>query len=333
MFRFLKQGFLNRFTVAVDMMKRSAAVFTVMILLSLFVTLGGAADNTTQTSRGPGENLEIPLIGEIDASDTPIVALTAMIAFVDGFNPCSLWVLTFLLGMVIHSGSRKRTAAVGLTFLTVTSVGYGAFVYGMINVFSYVSHLAWIKAAVAAVAFIFGIVNIKDFFCFNRGLSFTIPDRAKPKIAEKLSETVRQESLATTLIGTAIIAGGIVLVELPCTAGFPLVYSNILAERGVGAAFALALLLLYMLIYLMDELAVFLGITWTMKKTRFEEKHGRYLKLLGGNIMIALGITLLWKAELMESLAGTFYVFGSAIIASGVIAYLYNIYQKRGDKE
>ncbi|MCJ7479072.1 MAG: hypothetical protein MUP63_02730 [Candidatus Nanohaloarchaeota archaeon QJJ-7] len=270
-----------------------------------------------------GEVLELPFIGEVSTQDTPLVALTVMIAFVDGFNPCSLWVLTFLLALVIHSGSRKRTAAVGLTFLSVTTIGYGAFVYGMINVFSYVSHLAWIKAVVAAVAFIFGIVNVKDFFYFNRGISLTIPDSIKPKIAEKLSETVRREGLATTLVGTAVIAAGIVLVELPCTAGFPLIYSNILAERGVGASFALVLLALYMLIYLLDELAVFLGITWTMEKTRFEEKHGRYLKLLGGTIMIALGVAILWMPELMESLKGTVYVFGSAIIISGLIAYMY----------
>lgn len=281
--------------------------------------------DSTNDSQLQQETINLPFIGEVDAQDTPLVALTAMIAFVDGFNPCSLWVLTFLLGLVVHSGSRKKTAAVGLTFLSVTTIGYGAFVYGMINVFSYVSHLMWIKVAVAAVAFIFGVVNIKDFFYFNKGLSFTIPDRFKPKIAEKLSKTVRNDSLAATLIGTAIIAGGIVLVELPCTAGFPLIYSNILADRGVGAALALALLGLYMLIYLLDELAVFIGITWTMEKTRFEEKHGRYLKLLGGMIMIALAATLLIKPELMESLAGTVYVFGSAVILSGIIALLYRI--------
>lgn len=308
------------------MKKALAAALAISLILLSGVT---AAQNTSpetaqsDTSELQQESLELPLIGEISTEDTPLVALTALIALVDGFNPCSLWVLTFLLGLVVHSGSRKKTAAVGLTFLTVTSIGYGAFVYGLINVFSYVSHLMWIKVAVAAVALVFGAVNVKDFFYWNRGLSFTIPDRFKPKIARELSETVRKDSLAMTLFGTAVIAAGIVLVELPCTAGFPLIYSNILAERGVQTGFALVLLGLYMLIYLLDELAVFLGITYTMEKTRFEEKHGRYLKLLGGMIMIALAATLLIKPEMMETLSGTIYVFGSALILSGVIAYIY----------
>ena len=308
------------------MKKALAAAIAISLILLTVVT---AAQNTSpeaaqsDTSEIQQESLELPFIGEISTEDTPLVALTAMIALVDGFNPCSLWVLTFLLGLVVHSGSRKKTAAVGLTFLTVTSIGYGAFVYGLINVFSYVSHLMWIKVAVAAVALVFGAVNIKDFFYWNRGLSFTIPDRFKPKIARELSETVRKDSLAMTLFGTAVIAAGIVLVELPCTAGFPLIYSNILAERGVQTGFALVLLGLYMLIYLLDELAVFLGITYTMEKTRFEEKHGRYLKLLGGMIMIALATTLLIRPEMMETLSGTIYVFGSALILSGVIAYVY----------
>lgn len=315
------------------MKKALAAALAISLILLSGVT---AAQNTSpetaqsDTSELQQESLELPLIGEISTEDTPLVALTALIALVDGFNPCSLWVLTFLLGLVIHSGSRKKTAAVGLTFLTVTSIGYGAFVYGLINVFSYVSHLMWIKVAVAAVALVFGAVNVKDFFYWNRGLSFTIPDRFKPKIARELSETVRKDSLAMTLFGTAVIAAGIVLVELPCTAGFPLIYSNILAERGVQTGFALVLLGLYMLIYLLDELAVFLGITYTMEKTRFEEKHGRYLKLLGGMIMIALAATLLIKPEMMETLSGTIYVFGSALILSGVIAY---IYRKMGGED
>ena len=303
----------------------AAAIAISLILLSGVAAAQNNSPEAAQsdTSELQQESLELPLIGEISTEDTPLVALTAMIALVDGFNPCSLWVLTFLLGLVVHSGSRKKTAAVGLTFLTVTSIGYGAFVYGLINVFSYVSHLMWIKAAVAAVALVFGAVNVKDFFYWNRGLSFTIPDRFKPKIARELSETVRKDSLAMTLFGTAVIAAGIVLVELPCTAGFPLIYSNILAERGVQTGFALVLLGLYMLIYLLDELAVFLGITYTMEKTRFEEKHGRYLKLLGGMIMIALAATLLIRPEMMETLSGTIYIFGSALILSGVIAYIY----------
>ena len=315
------------------MKKALAAALAISLILLSGVTV---AQNTSQeaaqsdNSELQQESLELPFIGEISTEDTPLVALTAMIALVDGFNPCSLWVLTFLLGLVVHSGSRKKTAAVGLTFLTVTSIGYGAFVYGLINVFSYVSHLMWIKAAVAAVALVFGAVNVKDFFYWNRGLSFTIPDRFKPKIARELSETVRKDSLAMTLFGTAVIAAGIVLVELPCTAGFPLIYSNILAERGVQTGFALVLLGLYMLIYLLDELAVFLGITYTMEKTRFEEKHGRYLKLLGGMIMIALAATLLIRPEMMETLSGTIYVFGSALILSGVIAY---IYRKMGGED
>ena len=315
------------------MKKGLASAIAISLILLTGVT---AAQNSSpeaaqsDTSELQQESLELPLIGEISTEDTPLVALTALIALVDGFNPCSLWVLTFLLGLVVHSGSRKKTAAVGLTFLTVTSIGYGAFVYGLINVFSYVSHLMWIKAAVAAVALVFGAVNVKDFFYWNRGLSFTIPDRFKPKIARELSETVRKDSLAMTLFGTAVIAAGIVLVELPCTAGFPLIYSNILAERGVQTGFALVLLGLYMLIYLLDELAVFLGITYTMEKTRFEEKHGRYLKLLGGMIMIALAATLLIRPELMETLSGTVYVFGSAVILSGVIAY---IYRKMGGED
>lgn len=300
--------------------------FILVILLVMMPSVAGQATDPVQEGM---DTIDVPFLGEVETEDTSIVLLTLLIALVDGFNPCSLWVLTFLLGLVIHSGSRKRIALVGMTFLTVTTVGYGLFIYGMINVFDYVSHLIWIQAAVALVAFIFGIVNIKDFFAFGKGLSFTIPDRFKPAIVDGLSRATGNESLVVTLVGTAVIAAGIVLVELPCTAGFPVIYGNILAARGITGVVALALLGLYLFVYLLDELAVFLGVTMTMQRARFEERHGRYLKLIGGTIMIALGASILLAPDLMESIVGTLMVFGAALMASVAIAAV-DRYRKGG---
>jgi len=69
--------------------------------------------------------VRIPLIGEVDLQATPILLTTVLIAFLDGFNPCSLFVLTFLLAIIIHSASRKKIFLIGFTFLFVTSAVYG----------------------------------------------------------------------------------------------------------------------------------------------------------------------------------------------------------------
>ncbi len=270
------------------------------------------------------QTVKIPLIGEIELSSMSAGVATALIAFVDGFNPCSLWVLTFLLGIVIYTGSRKKIILVGLTFLLVTTLGYGLFMLGLLNVFMYVSHLIWIKILVGLIATIFAIVNIKDYFWYKKGVSFTISDKYKPKLFKKVRDLMNpNRSTVSMVLATAIMAAGIILVELPCTAGFPVIWSNMIADYSLEFTAFASLFLLYLLIYLLDELVVFGTVAFTLRTTKFQEKHGRILKLIGGIIMLALAIVLVFKSELMSDIGGILVVFGAAIAISFIIIWLH----------
>jgi cytochrome c biogenesis protein CcdA/glutaredoxin len=264
--------------------------------------------------------LTLPLVGDVDTHALSLPAMTAMVAFVDGFNPCSLWVLTFLLGIVLYSGSRKRIAVVGGTFLLVTAAAYGAFMLGVFTTLQYMSFLPWVTTGVAGLALLFAVVNIKDYFWFRQGLSFTISDRHKPGIYQRVRALMHPgRSLPALVAGTVMLALGITIVELPCTAGFPVVWSGIVAARDVGTAGFATLFVLYVTIYLLDELLIFGAAVVTMRRSRVEEKHGRVLKLIGGVVMLALALTLIAAPEAMHSLSGTFAVFGAAAAASGAI--------------
>jgi glutaredoxin len=270
------------------------------------------------------EVLTLPLVGEVNFSSMPIYITTAIIALVDGFNPCSLWLITFLIGIVIYSRSRKKILIVGGTFLLVTGTIYALFMAGLLNVFSYVGYLDWIQFVIALVAGIFALVNIKDYFWYKKGLSFTISDKYKPKIFKNMRGIMKADkSLWQMIVGTVILALGVVLVELPCTAGFPVVWTNILAQEGITGGVFYSLLGLYMLIYLLDEIVVLLIAAWTMKASRFEEKHGRILKLIGGMVMLALALVMLIDPKLMSDISGSIIVFVSAIAVSFLIIYLH----------
>jgi cytochrome c biogenesis protein CcdA/glutaredoxin len=270
------------------------------------------------------ETMFIPILGEIEIGSMPLFLMTALIAFVDGFNPCSLWVLTFLLGIIIYSGSRKKIFSVGLTFLIVTAFAYGLFMLGLLNVFSYVGYTLWIKILVATIALIFALVNIKDYFWYKKGISFTISDKHKPSLFKKIRNIMNpRNSLFSMLLATVLMALGVVLVELPCTAGFPMIWTNLLSSHEISNMTFIFLFLIYILIYLIDELIVFVGATITLKASKFEEKHGRILKLVGGMIMLALAIAMLFFYEIMNTVMGSIYVFGFAILISFLIMYLH----------
>jgi cytochrome c biogenesis protein CcdA/glutaredoxin len=262
--------------------------------------------------------IDVPLVGEVELGGRSAIGTTALIALVDGFNPCSLWVLTVLLAMVLNAGaSRGRVAAVGGTFLVVTGLLYGAFIAGVFTIMGFVEHVGGIRIAVAAIALFIGAVNVKDFVAYKRGLSFTIPDRFKPRIYRS-GRAIRDlnRPLPVVLGITVAMAAGIALIELPCTAGFPVIWTGIMRTQGVeGLEFA-GLLGLYLLIYVLDELLLFAVVVATLQVSRFQETHGRLLKLIGGAVMIALGTVLLVAPELMESLGGaTLVVLGAAVLA------------------
>jgi glutaredoxin len=262
--------------------------------------------------------IDVPLLGEIDAAARSAIGATALIALIDGFNPCSLWVLTVLLAMVLNAGaSRGRVALVGGTFLTVTGLIYGLFIAGVFTVLGFIEHLDAIRIGVAAIALFVGAVNVKDYVAYKRGLSFTIPDRFKPKIYRGGRAVRDLDRPLPAVLGTTIaMAAGIALIELPCTAGFPVIWSGIMRTQGIeGAAFG-GLLGLYLLIYVLDELVLFTIVVATLKIGRFEERHGRLLKLLAGTVMLSLGVVLLVAPTVMENLlVATLVVVGSAVVA------------------
>jgi hypothetical protein len=213
---------------------------------------------------------------------------------------------------------------VGFTFLIVTAAAYGFFIAGLFSIFSYISFLTWIRVLVAMLALGFALVNIKDYFAYKRGISLTIDDAHKPGIYRRIRGVMSAKaSLPATLAATGGMALGVTLVELPCTAGLPVLWTTLLADAGVGAAAFALLLALYILVYLSIELVVFAGVVITMRATRIEEREGRILKLVGGNVMLALAMVMLFWPTLLESIGGTLAVFGIAIGGSLLIVLLH----------
>ena len=269
-----------------------------------------------------GNTVDSRLFGTVELTTLPLTISTALIALLDGINPCSLWVLTFLLGMVMHTGSRGKVILVGTVFLTTTSVVYGLFIVGVVQVMSILAAARWIRYAVAFLALAMGAVNVKDFFAFKRGASLTISEKNQRRIGARARNLIRADRSNLSLaVSTAFLAAGVTIVELPCTAGFPVVWSNLLSTYQVIFPVFLSLLLLYLVVYLVDEIIIVVAAAFTLKRVAMNENRGRHLKLVGGVVMIMLAGVMVVSPELMESLMSVVGIFaGSAVIVVIVIA-------------
>jgi cytochrome c biogenesis protein CcdA len=301
-----------------------------------YIPFGASATAVAPTpapTKTPGESTadntntrKLPLFGEVDFSKMGLFLSTALIAFVDGFNPCSLWVLSMLLAITMHTGSRKKVLVIGLVFLTVTAAIYALFIAGLFTVLKVVSFVGWIQVVVALVALFFGLVNIKDYFFYKEGVSFTISDDQKPGIYQRIRKVMDAGDSWWGLIGgTVVLAAGVSLVEFTCTAGFPVLWTNLVSSQQVTTITFVMLLLLYMLIYQLDELGIFLVAAFTLKSSRIEEKHGRILKLIGGVLMLTLAIVMLVKPELMSDVGKSLIVFGIAFAITLLILLVHRV--------
>jgi cytochrome c biogenesis protein CcdA/glutaredoxin len=262
--------------------------------------------------------IDVPLFGRVDVGDRSLLLSTVLIGFVDGINPCSLWVLSILLAVVLHSGSRRRVLAVGTVFLVVTSAMYGLYIAGSYSVLSYVDFLPWIRRGVAVVAGVLGLWQLKDVVAFHRGPTLGVPEAAKPEMYQRMRRLASPDRPLPVVLGaTTVLAVGVSLLETPCTLGLPILWTNLLSQRDVPAAGAVVLFLVYLCAFLIDELVVFAVVVATMRAVKLQERHGRELKLVSGVVMVALAVVMFARPTLMETLGGALAVFGiAALVAS-----------------
>lgn len=268
--------------------------------------------------------INVPLIGRVDLSKQSLLLSTVLISFVDGFNPCSLWVLSMLMALVIHTGSRKKVFLIGMIFLTVTAGVYALFIAGVFSLLSFASFLPWIQAVIGVVSLVFAAINIKDYFWYKEGVSLTISDKEKPGIFQRMRKVLDSSDTVWGLVGaTIMLAGGVSLVEFSCTAGFPVLWSNMLAGAKVTQLDFAWLLLVYLVVYQLDEIVIFLSMVFTLRASKLEEKQGRVLKLIGGTLMFTLALVMIIKPSLMNELNSSLVIFGVAIGVALLILLLH----------
>jgi hypothetical protein len=251
-----------------------------------------------QDKGSPGaDEIDVPLFGRISASRIGMPAFTFLIGLVDGFNPCAMWVLLFLLSVLVNLRVRWKILAVAGTFVVVSGLAYFAFMAAWLNVLLFVGYLRWVQILLAMLAIFVGSVHVKDFFAFKRGLSLSIPESAKPGIYARVRSIVMAEHLYGAISGAFVLAVLVNFIELLCTAGLPALYSQVLMMQDYPTWKNYAYLTLYIVAYMLDD-SIMVGIViFTLGKRKLQENEGRWLKLVSGLFILALGLVLLLKPD------------------------------------
>ena len=261
--------------------------------------LDAAGREAPQAQAAPPEAIETGLFGTLRASELGLPLFTVALGLLDGFNPCAMWVLLFLLSMLVNVRDRRRMALVAGTFVLASALVYFAFMAAWLNVFLLIGVSRGLRIALGVAALAIGALNLKDSLAPGRGPSLSIPDDAKPGIYARVRALLRAESPLASLAGVAVLALLVNSVELLCTAGLPAVYTAVLARTELSTAQHYGYLALYNLAYVADDAAMVTVAVVTLAKSKLSERAGRALKLVSAAVMLALAIGLLFFPGLL----------------------------------
>lgn len=234
-------------------------------------------------------------LGQLSASRLGLPLFTLALGLLDGFNPCAMWVLLFLLSLLVHWRDRRRLALVAGTFVLVSGAVYFAFMAAWLNVFLVLGLSRQIQLGLGAVALVIGAMNLRDARRPGERFTLSIPDEAKPGLYARMRGVLQSRGLAASLVGVALLAVVVNLVELLCTAGLPALYTAVLSQQALPAWGHYSYLGLYILGYIADD-ALMVGMAvWALGNQRLSEASGRRLKMLSGAVMLILGLVLLFR--------------------------------------
>jgi thiol-disulfide isomerase/thioredoxin len=274
--------------------------------------------------------ITLPILGKMDTSKMALPILTLILAGLDSFNPCAFFVLFLLLSILVYARSRKRMLLIGGTFVFCSGFIYFLFMSAWLNLFLYAGQLKIITKIAGLIALVIAAINIKDFFFFNKGISLSVPEKAKPKLFDRMRNLLKATSLPSMMIGAIVLSIAANTYELLCTVGFPIVFTRVLTLSNLVPLQHYLYLIFYNVIYVIPLGVVVLIFSITLGSKKLTEWQGQILKLISGLMMLGLGGVLLINPDLFNNLLVSLALLLIALTASGIIILLTKTVRKEG---
>lgn len=243
------------------------------------------------------DRIKVPLLGELETRTLSLGLLTVLIGALDGFNPCALWVLILLLGFLLGMENNLRRWVLGTTFVAASALVYFLIMVAWLNLFLFLGFLFWVRLGIALLALAAGYYNLREYFTARAGVCKVSTGGRRHKIIIKVQDFIKKESFWLALGGIIVLAFAVNVVELICSAGFPVVYLQVLSLTPLAKWQYYLYILLYVSIFMLDDLLVFLAAMITFQVTGISTRYKSFSHLIGGLLMFLLGFLLIFKPE------------------------------------
>jgi thiol-disulfide isomerase/thioredoxin len=242
--------------------------------------------------------LDVPIIGKIETKDLSLPLIAIIIGTLDGFNPCAMWVLLFLISILMGMKDKKKMWTLGLAFIITSALIYFLFMVAWLNVALFVGSLLWIRLLVAGVALVGGFINLKSGLKKDTGCE-VVDDKKREKIFTRIKKFTSEKKFLLALGGIILLAISVNLIELLCSAGLPVIFTQILALNELTSIEYYLYILLYIIFFMIDDILVFFIAMATLKLTGISTKYGKISHIIGGILMIVIGLLLIFNPGLL----------------------------------
>lgn len=256
----------------------------------------------TKDSDQTDENVTVPVLGKINAKKVSLPILAVVLGFVDGFNPCAMWILIFLITMLFNMKDRKKMWILGLTFILTSGIVYLMFMLAWLNLATFISKIAFIRLLIAVIALVVGLINVYKYIDSlkkkDEGCD-VVDKKDRKKIMEKIISITHEKKFIIALLGIMVLAASVNIIELMCSIGIPLLFTQILAMNNLSTFSYMIYMFIYIFFFLIDDIVIFIISMVTLKVTGLSTKYTKYSHLVGGIIMLIIGLLLIIKPELL----------------------------------
>ena len=184
--------------------------------------------NSSTECSVPQAKVKVPILGEVNIKQYSLFGLTAILGFTDGFNPCAMWALVALLGLLMTLKSRQKLIIIGGTFILTSYLIYLVFMAAWLNAFLYIGYFKAIQVIIGVIALIIGSLSIRDFINSDPKTCKVVYSKTRANWIEKAQKIVAHKWLIVSLTGVVLLAIAVNSIEALCSVGIPAVYTKTL---------------------------------------------------------------------------------------------------------
>jgi hypothetical protein len=259
------------------------------------------AGNCPQTGSETSEDeATLPIIGKIRLSDYSLPALAVILGLVDGFNPCAMWVLAYLISLIMTLGDRRKIWLLVGSFVLASGVLYFLFMTAWLNAFLLIGYFRPVTIIIGAVALGAGILNVREFIQTKGAIVCEVGDaESKKKTMSRMEKVVFSPLTLGTIAGIIALAFVVNSIEFVCSSALPAIFAQVLSLSNLSNFQYYGYILLYVFFFMFDDLIIFGGAALAMTSS-LGDRYAKYCRPVGGAILIVLGALLLFAPHLLR---------------------------------